>query len=327
MNRVSNFKIALIVLLIFGLESCNIDDGNTLPIPETTIADIINADTELSSLVAALERVNLISTFDGTVKYTLLAPTNEAFNNYLGAQGYATINDVPIDELEQLLLNHVISGQIDTAPLINLHRNYLQTLASGPTSGTYISLYFDASSSIVFNGEVAVTEVDILAANGIIHKLSSVNELPTIATFVSSDINFESLETALDLAAPFSAVPDELEENGPYTLFAPTDHAFENLLASNNDWDSIDDIDEQHLASVIEHHVVAGNFTTSDISFGSMLPTLEGDEITFNNVDGNLEITDGTGNEGSIVGIPNLQASNGVLHGLINNVLIPDTQN
>lgn len=327
MDRLLNNKICILILLLSNTLSCNLDDGNTLPIPQTTLADNILADPELSSLAAALERANFLATFQGSTKYTILAPTNSAFGNFLSAKGYASLNDVPLTDLTQLLLNHVILGQVDSTPLVNLQRNYLQTLADGPDAGSKLSLYFDAVNGVIFNGTATVTQADLIAANGIMHKVNAVIELPTIVTFVVNDINFETLETALDLAAPFSDIPDALEEGGPYTLFAPTEHAFENLLATNTDWDMISDLDEEFLAEVIAHHVVNGNFRTADISFGSMLTTLEGDEITFQNIDGNLEITDGSGNEGSIVGIQDIQASNGVLHGLINNVLLPDLTN
>ena len=58
-----------------------------------------------------------------------------------------------------------------------------------------------------------------------------------------------------------------------------------------------------------------------------MEATIEGDNITFVSLDGNLEITDGSGNEGAIIGITDIQAINGVIHVLSNNVLLPDTQN
>lgn len=327
MDRLFSFRNCMLILVFTGMLSCNLDDGDTLPIPETTLADNIIADPELSSLAAALERVNFITTFQGSTKYTILAPTNSAFSNFLSAEGYATLNDVPLEDLTQLLLNHVILGQVDSTPLVNLQRNYLQTLADGPDAGSKLSLYFDAVNGLIFNGIATVTEADLLAANGIMHKVNAVIELPTIATFVSNDLNFETLEIAIDLAAPFSDIPAAIEESGPYTLFAPIEHAFENLLATNNDWNMISDLDEAFLAQVLEHHVVDGNFRLSEISFGSSLQTLEGDEITFQNIDGNLEITDGSGNEGSIVGIQDIQASNGVIHGLVNNVLLPDLMN
>ena len=327
MYRIQHLKIFLILFLTTGLSSCNLDDGNTLPIPETTLADNIVSDPELSVLAAALERTNLLSTLQTGTKYTVLAPSNAAFNNFLGDKGFASIDDVPMDQLLELLLNHLIQGQVDSTPLINLQRNYLQTLANGPSAGTKLSLYFDASDGITFNGSAAVTAVDLLASNGIMHKVNAIVELPTLLTFISNDLNFATLETAIALGAPFSATLTQLGDTGPYTLFAPTQHAFDNLLDTNSAWDDISDLDEEFLARVLEHHLLEGNFRVSDISFGSMLQTVEGDELTFENLDGNLEITDGSGNEGSIVGIPDLQASNGVIHGLINNVLLPDLNN
>jgi uncharacterized surface protein with fasciclin (FAS1) repeats len=65
----------------------------------------------------------------------------------------------------------------------------------------------------------------------------------------------------------------------------------------------------------------------TDIVAGESEANLEGDNITFVSLDGNLEITDGSGNEGAIIGITDIQAINGVIHPIPNNFLFSDTQN
>ena len=325
--RVKNFLILMVTALV--VLSCNLDDGiDTIPIPDSNLVDLISADANLSSLNAALERADLVTTLQGNGPFTILAPDNSAFNSFLGAAGFASVNDVPVEILRQLLLNHVVAGSLDSAPLINLQRNYLETLADGPTDGTKLALYFDAVNGITFNGISTVTTADKPASNGIYHIVDGVIGLPTVATFIGVDLNFESFDTSLDLIAPVSDLPTSLEEStGPFTIFIPIEHAFDNLLASNDDWDFLSDIDEDLLNSVINHHVLNGNIRSTDITGGQTATTLEGDDITFVTLDGNLEITDGSGNEGAIIGVTDIQASNGVIHAVANNVLIPDTMN
>ncbi len=324
---VKSFLILFLVGLVIA--SCSVDDGpDTIPIPETDIVEIAAANADLSSLVAALQRADLDNTLKGAGPFTVLAPTNTAFSSFLSANGFANLEAVPTETLKQILLNHVVTGRVDSAPLINLQRNYLQTLADGP-SGSKLSLYFDAVNGVEFNGTSSVVQADIVAQNGIIHVVDQVIGLPTLDTFVSSDDNFEIFGTALDAAAVVTDLPENLKEStsGPYTVFIPIEHAFDNLLATNGEWDFVSDIEENLLAAVIEHHVLNGNIRSTDIVAGNMVTTLEGDQITILSRDGNLEITDGSGNEGAIIGVTDIQAINGVIHAIPNNVLLPDTTN
>lgn len=321
---------SVLFLMLAGLlaVSCNLDDGTeTIPIPETDIVEVAT-DNDLSSLVAALERADLTNTLKGTGPFTVLAPTNSAFSSFLSANGFSNLEAVPTETLTQILLNHVISGSVDSAPLINLQRNYLQTLADGP-SGSKLSLYFDAVNGVEFNGIATVTETDVVAQNGIIHIVDQVIALPTLDTFISSDDNFEVFSTALDAAAVVSDLPDDFKDpiSGPYTAFIPVEAAFDELLATNDDWNFVSDIEENLLAAVLEHHVLNGNVRATDIVAGEMVTTLEGDQITIESIDGELEITDGSANEGALIGVTDIQAVNGVIHVIANNVLLPDTTN
>lgn len=322
---------SFLLLIIAGVltVSCNLDDGpQTIPIPESDIVEVATANADLSSLVAALQRADLTNTLKGAGPFTVLAPTNAAFSSFLSSNGFPNLEAVPTETLTQILLNHVVNGSVDSAPLINLQRNYLQTLADGP-NGSKLSLYFDAVNGVEFNGISTVTQTDVVAKNGIIHVVNQVIALPTIDTFISSDDNFEVFGTALDAAAVASDLPNNLKDimSGPYTVFVPIEQAFDNLLATNDDWNFVSDIEENLLAAVLDHHVLNGNIRSTDIVAGEMVTTLEGDQITIQSIDGNLEITDGSGNEGAIIDITDIQASNGVIHIISNNVLLPDTTN
>ena len=98
-------------------------------------------------------------------------------------------------------------------------------------------------------------------------------------------------------------------------------------MNTNDAWNFLSDIDENLLSDVVSHHVLNGNTRSSDITADQMAPTLEGDEITFVSVAGTIEITDGSGNTGAVIEVTDIQASNGVIHVISNNVLIPETTN
>lgn len=310
------------------LFSCNLDDGPaTIPIPETDIVEVATGEN-LNSLLAALESADLLNTLKGDGPFTVFAPTDEAFSSFLSSNGFANVDAVPTATLQQLLLNHVVSGRIDSAPLTDLQRNYLETLADGP-GGSKLSLYFDATDGVELNGISTVTKADVVAENGVIHVVNQVISLPTLDTFISTDANLEVFGTAVDAAGVVSNLPTDLKQStsGPFTVFVPVPMAFDALLATNDDWNFVSDIEENLLAAVLEHHILEGNVRSTDILPGEAVTTLEGDEITIVSKDGSLEITDGLGNEGALIGPTDIQANNGVIHLITNSVLLPDTTN
>ncbi|MDP5062152.1 MAG: fasciclin domain-containing protein, partial [Maribacter sp.] len=106
----------------------------------------------------------------------------------------------------------------------------------------------------------------------------------------------------------------------PFTVFAPTNEAFANLAAIPSG---------EVLTAVLNHHVIAGaNIVSGDLSDGLVSPgTLEGDTLTFAiDSDGNVTITDGSGNSGIGIIAVDVQANNGVIHA-VDTVMIPDTTN
>lgn len=322
-NKVQN--ILLLMFTFIGLVSCSTDDDGVDP-ATNTIAEIVANSPDLSMLQAALERADLESSLQASGSMTLLAPTDAAFTIFLANAGFADLEDVPVPVLQQLLLNHVIGARVDESILRAVGKNYTETLADGPAADTNLALYFDATGSIIiFNGTSEVEEADVPATNGLIHVVDAVLNLPTLATFVQANDAFEQLTLALTTATPGTNFMTTLSGTANYTLFAPPDSAFEELLDSNAAWTTVDDIDEALLTSVLEHHLINGAVVSDDISDNETATSLEGDLLTFSTANGRLDITDGTGNDITVV-VADIIAVNGVLHA-VNKVMLPDTAN
>ena len=309
----------IIALLLF--QSCK-DDDDVVIIPVTnTIVDKAVASDNLTSLVAALQKANLVTTLAGDGPFTVLAPTNDAFAAFLTSNGFSSLDDVPVDILTNILLNHVVSGSIVST---DLSTGYVNTLATSSASGTGMSLYIDISNGVRFNGVSSVSMADILADNGIVHVVDAVIGLPSVVTFAVADPTFSTLVAALtrdDLTTNFVDVLSTATGTSPapFTVFAPTNDAFGSLL-SELGIAGLADIDEPTLDAVLKNHVVAGlNVFDTDLTDNMTVPTLGGD-ITAN-VTGGATLTD---NSGRIIDIiaTNVQADNGVIHA-INRVILP----
>ena len=118
--------------------------------------------------------------------------------------------------------------------------------------------------------------------------------------------------TTLLAAAEAANLTRVLYNDGPFTLFAPTDDAFaalpdgtvENLLKN-----------PKELAKVLKYHLVKGNIFSSDLNNGSSVATVLGSPVSINTTEGVLV------NNAKVIQA-DVEASNGVIH-VIDKVLLP----
>ena len=215
----------------------------------------------------------MVSTLQGTGPFTVLAPTNEAMQAFLESNDYTDISEVPTDILQQVLLNHVIVGEVSSASLSSIGAGYTETSSTAAPDGNNLSIYFNATDGVVFNGMATVTDADITATNGIIHKVNAVIGIPDITTFVTADPNLSRLEQGLT-SHTFDFVTT-LQGSGPFSILAPNNAAFDALLSTNDDWTEPGDIPEATLATALSLHVLPNvNVREADLVDGEVA-TLE----------------------------------------------------
>ena len=313
-------KISLVLTLLMTTLSCSSDDDNTVTTQPQNIVEIALETPNLTSLVAALTAADgdLVTVLQGDGPFTVLAPTNDAFAAFLSANGFNTLEDVPTDVLTQILLNHVIMADVVANDLITLGAGYTNTLATGPNNNA-MSLYFNTSDGVTFNGVSTVTQADIEATNGTIHIVDAVIGIPTVVTFAAADPSFSTLVTALTDLTPATDFVSVLQGEGPFTVFAPTNEAFSALPAIP---------EEEVLTQVLLYHVVGGNVTSSDLTNPgeTTAETLQGDSITITlpGSEGTIaNVTDASGASDIGIVAVDVQAGNGVIH-VLNKVMIPN---
>lgn len=131
----------------------------------------------------------------------------------------------------------------------------------------------------------------------------------TIAELTSSSDSFTILAAALE-AADLSEV---LSEEGPYTVFAPTDEAFEALPVGTVEQLMLPE-NKDVLIQVLSYHVVPGAVLSTDLKSGNVA-TLEGSDVT-------VDVGDSVTVNNANVLVADVQASNGVIH-IIDRVIVP----
>mgnify|MGYP005750687921 FL=1 len=129
----------------------------------------LSFDPEFSILVDAVIRAGLAETLATGGPYTVFAPTNAAFVALLGELGFASLNDVPIDVLRQILLYHVVEGRV--------YSTDLSTVDVGTVNGD--TFYVNTSNLTLTDTQGRVANLvpsllDVQATNGVVHVIDKV---------------------------------------------------------------------------------------------------------------------------------------------------------
>lgn len=319
MNKV--FKLGAIILPLLLIQGCSSDDDNNAPVtvdpqPAVSVFDAAQDSEEFTTLVAALEATGLDETLDDlTTSYTVFAPTDDAF----ALLGEETINSLlaDTDTLSSILTYHVIAGRVDAQTAIGLAGSTVETV-----NGQNIALSLNGENLLVNTSTVTMT--DIVTDNGIIHVIDAVLTPKTVPeTAPTNNIietaqqagNFSTLLAALDAASLTSALADESSE---FTVFAPTDAAFEaigsnflNTLLAN----------PTVLADILKQHVLVGSVdsVTAMSLNGQSAETLLGNTLP---VAINAE-TNMLSFGGANIVVKDIMTTNGVIH-VIDSVIISD---
>ena len=325
-NKFLNPTKLLLLAVAIVFSACSDDDENTTPTPDPlNIVETAQATEDLSSLVAALQAADgdLVNVLSGG-EFTVLAPTNAAFDSFLADNGFANLSEVPTDVLANILLNHVISGTVLSTTLTDAGAGYTTTNATNE-DGDNLSLYFNTTTGVTFNGTSSVAQADVEATNGVVHIVDQVIGLPTIATFATADPTFETLVAALtrpDLEVPFVTILSTTDPTYgiPLTTFAPTNEAFGDLLVEIGA-DDLSQIDVNLLTAVLLTHVVAqANVRAEDLAQDLPVVTLSEETLTVDLTNG-AQLVDPNGRVANIIA-NNVQAINGVVH-VIDKVVLP----
>lgn len=283
------------------------------PAPTPDIVTLAQATPDLSILVEAVVAAGLVDTLKGTGPFTVFAPTNAAFAAVLTELGLTKaqlLADKPL--LTTVLTYHVLPSRVASSAI---------PFGKGITTvqGSILKIDSVAGSVVITDGRNRTSKVvtpDVAASNGVVHIVDKVI-LPANRTIVQTaqalpqfSILVESV-VAANLATTLSGT-------GPFTVFAPTDTAFANLLTELGVTKAALLANTALLTKVLTYHVVSGRVLKAEVPLNTAIVTVQGDTLS---VGSNLAITDQRGRTSNITGT-DLLTSNGVIH-VIDKVILP----
>jgi uncharacterized surface protein with fasciclin (FAS1) repeats len=308
-------------------------------LPDTsgmTIGEVVNSLDSLSILATAVDAAGLGDALDAPGPITLFAPADAAFNAIADEDLQTLLADPTL--LADVLQYHIIIDSADSAELARLGD-------AQSTSAQPIAITVGVNGELFVN-EAQVVFADIPAANGTIHVISGVltppnsglalpTADPAMVTLMNetADATLEELkradtsgETVVEVISSISGLSiaaraidaagltDALSQAGPFTLFVPTDPAFDQL--PDEQFANLLN-DTAALADVLQYHLVLDSVTSGDLATLPTLLTASGETLSVT-VQSNGRILINS----APVYQTDIEASNGVIH-VIGEVLTP----
>lgn len=293
-------KFTAMSFLLAGFITACSDNDPVAVETEPSIADIVASTAGFETLNELLETAGLTEVLQGG-EYTVFAPTDDAF----AAIPEETLNALTPAQITDIILFHALPTVVSS--------NQLQPTQDVTSAQGEVLLVQAEGGVVTVNGSATVQQADIEASNGIVHVIDEVLlpsgfREPSLADLAAADGRF----TALLGAVEATGLTTTLTYLGPFTVFAPTDEAFEAISAT------VESLTSEQLLQVLTYHVLPAVVESGDLQPEQTVATVNGQDITIEvNGDGAFI------NDDSEIIETDLGGANGVIH-VIDAVLIPD---
>lgn len=268
--------------------------------------DIISTAVDAGSfntLATALKAADLVETLQGKGPFTVFAPTDAAFEKLPEGTVETLLKPENKSQLAAILTYHVVPGDVRAKQVVNLQ-------GAQSVNGQRINISTDDGVKV---DQANVVKTDVVCSNGVIHVIDEVI-LPASDNIVATADNAGSFKTLM-AAAKAAGLAGTLANDGPFTVFAPTDEAFaklpEGTLAS-----LLQPENKNKLATILKYHVVYGRVYSDDAVKVGATDNLQGGTLQVSVSGGTARI-----NDAKLVAT-DIDASNGVIH-VIDQVLLP----
>jgi len=256
-----------------------------------------------TTLIAAVDAADLTGTLSDGGNLTVFAPLDSAFDKLPEGLVEKLLKETWKPQLQDLLKYHVYGGKVRSTDIVDgqevpMSNREKITLNLSPPRVNMVNI---------------VNPFDVDTDNGLIHSVESVLTPRSYnSTVVDLAVGDENLSTLVD-ALTAAELVKTLGGAGPFTVFAPTNAAFE-ALPGDTLTDLLKPENKDKLINILKHHVVAKNVHSTALKNGNVV-TLSEDSIVIK-IDGTVKINDAT------VTTPDIIGSNGIVH-VIDKVLLP----
>ncbi len=301
--------LALTLALVLFLTGCtNGLTDTTTDIVGEELNDIVETADDagvFETLLAAAEEAGLVDALKAEGPLTVFAPNDEAFEQFLIDMEMEASELLADPRLANVLKYHVVPGKVMSTDL-----------SDGMKADTLLNpqkIEISINEGVFLNEDIEVITPDVEASNGVIHVIDGVlwpNDI------VETAIDADDFNILVDAVVEAELV-DALKGPGLFTVFAPNDQAFGNLITDLGSKEAL--LELENLGSILLYHVVSGQVMAEDVLGldGEDVETLSGEDILISIDNEKVFI-----NSLSEVIITDIQTLNGVIH-VIDRVLLP----
>jgi uncharacterized surface protein with fasciclin (FAS1) repeats len=310
------------------LSACGSSDDKN-----TNIVATAEANSSLTTLVAvvkfASDNNDLVNLLSNPGALTVFAPTNAAFDalaveltNTPTAKATDLLTAANKPLLRNVLQYHVLGTTVKAAD-IPFGKAITPSLAN-----TFFKIDGPATPAIADGRgrKASIVTTDVAATNGVVHVIDKVI-LPADKTIVANAIarpEFVSLVAALQFASDNNDLVNLLSGTGNFTVFAPTNAAFDALAveltgrAGAKAADILIPANKALVKSILQYHVLTSRVLKAEVPTNTAIVTAGSKTFT---VSPAFAITDGRNRTANITGT-DVFNTNGVIH-LIDKVILP----
>ncbi len=268
------------------------------------IVDTAVGAGKFNTLVAAVKAAGLVQTLKMRGPFTVFAPTDAAFEKIPADTLQSLLRPENKDQLTAILTYHVVPGRVLAKDAFGL--------SNAPTvNGQRLSINRQDGKLQIDQSRLVAT--DIQCTNGVIHVIDTVlmpqtDRIPAVAQQAGQ---FKTLLAAVEAAG----LAETLNGKGPFTVFAPTDAAFEKLPAGTVET-LLQPENRDKLTRILKYHVLSGRVYSDQAAQAGSAKTLAGINVQTAVTAGGLRVND------SQVIKADIETANGVVH-VIDAVLLP----
>jgi len=285
------------------------------PAAKQNIVQLAEHTADLSTLVSAVVAAGLADTLSSPGKFTVFAPTNEAFKALPPGTLASLMKPENKAKLVDILKYHVLPEEVLST---QLKISQVVTTLEGKT------VTVTKKNGKVNVGSKNVIKADNLASNGVVHIIDGVLIPPTPPATPNIVKLAESVKDLSTLVAAVVAgdLADTLSSPGPFTVFAPTNEAFAALPAGTLA-KLMKPESKKELVDILTYHVLPEKVLSTDLQPFQAVKTVEGKPLHVTKWGGHVRVGRSLESKDlkNVVKADNL-ASNGVVH-IIDGVLLP----
>jgi len=345
-------RLGLVVFLTLAFLNCTSEKINERTDETVNITDFLKQNDDYSMFLEMLEITNYASFMNTYGTYTMFLPNNEAVKKYLTEVGAASLKEVPLEDLKQIVKLHILDQVVPTTSFTD------GKIATPSQQGQFLitgAANVGGVSSITVNKTALITASNVVVGNGVIHIIDKVLRVAdkTLAQTIEADQSLSLFTEVLKATGWYDKLNQPLlsttvtttsngsttttvTKSGHLTVLAQTNEVFKaagiNSLADlkakySHLNDPLNPADSLNL--FVSYRVLPRLQYLADLAVSSSLETKAPLEvISVKLVTGNILLNEETFNGILEKGIPvnravsDATASNGVIHAVDTNFFI-----